>query len=116
VTEIGRRYDGIPREILANPDVLELLLPSLRADIVALEKFRPGPRPTLPIPISAFGGDSDPMTPLADIEAWEEETQAGFEMRIFPGGHFYLDEQRKAVTSEITRIIKPIMAGVEARA
>jgi surfactin synthase thioesterase subunit len=116
VDEIGRRYDGIPREILANPDVLELLLPSLRADIVALEKFQPGPRPPLSIPVSAFGGDSDPMTPPADLMAWEKETQASFKLRIFPGGHFYLDAQRKAVVGEITRLIKPIMAEVEARA
>jgi len=116
VDEIGRRYDGIPREILANPDVLELLLPSLRADIVALEKFQPGPQPPLPIPVSAFGGDSDPMTPPADLKAWEKETQAAFELRIFPGGHFYLDAQRKAVISEIARILTPILTAIEVEA
>lgn len=116
VAEIGRRYDGIPREILANPDVLALLLPSLRADIAALEKFQPGLRPPLPIPVSAFGGDSDPMTPLADIEAWQKETQAAFAMRVFPGGHFYLEAQRKAVVGEITRIIAPVLANAEVEA
>jgi medium-chain acyl-[acyl-carrier-protein] hydrolase len=114
VTEIGRRYGGIPPEILANPDVLELLLPSLRADIVALERYQPPPRPSLPIPISAFGGDADPMTPVSDIEAWENETQAGFKMRIFPGGHFYLDAQRKPVLDEIARIIAPLLAELKA--
>jgi medium-chain acyl-[acyl-carrier-protein] hydrolase len=116
VAEIVRRYGGIPREILANPDVLELLLPSLRADLIALEKFQPGPRPPLPIPVSAFGGDSDLMTPLADLEAWEAETQAAFVLRVFPGGHFYLDAQRKAVVAEVVRTIGPIIAEVEARA
>lgn len=116
VDEIGRRYGGIPPEILANPDVLELLLPCLRADIVALEKFQPGPRPPLPIPVSAFGGDADPMTPRADIEAWERETRAAFELRIFPGGHFYLDAQRKAVIGEIARILAPILTNIEVEA
>ena len=116
VAEIDRRYGGIPREILANPDVLELLLPSLRADIIALEKFQPGPRPPLPIPVSAFGGDSDLMTPPADLEAWEKETQAAFALRIFPGGHFYLDVQREPVVAEVTRIIAPILAHAEIEA
>jgi medium-chain acyl-[acyl-carrier-protein] hydrolase len=116
VAEINRRYGGIPREILADPDVLALLLPSLRADIIALETFQPGPRPPLPIPISAFGGDSDPMTPLVDIEAWKTETQAAFALRIFPGGHFYLDAQRKAVVGEIARIIAPILPDAEVEA
>jgi medium-chain acyl-[acyl-carrier-protein] hydrolase len=115
VAEIDRRYGGIPREILTNPDVLALLLPSLRADINALERFQPGPRPPLSIPVSAFGGDSDPMTPLADIKAWETETQAAFAMRVFPGSHFYLDAQREAVVAEVSRIIRPII-GIEAGA
>ena len=58
VSEINRRYNGIPAEILANPDVLALLLPGLRADLTAIETFRPGPRPPIPIPIAAFGGES----------------------------------------------------------
>jgi surfactin synthase thioesterase subunit len=116
VAEIGRRYGGIPAEILAEPDVIALLLPSLRADIFALEKFQPGPRPPLPIPVSAFGGDSDALTPLSEIEAWEKETQAGFVLRVFPGGHFYLDTQPRAVVSEIMRIIAPVLANAQIEA
>ena len=71
VSEINRRYGGIPSEILANPDVLALLLPGLRADVIALETFRPGPRPPIPIPIFAFGGDADPMTPASHLEEWQ---------------------------------------------
>lgn len=116
VAEIGRRYGAIPAEILTEPDVIALLLPSLRADITALEKFQPRPRPPLPIPVSAFGGDADLLTPPSAIEAWENETQAAFEMRIFPGGHFYLDAQRNAVVSEVTRIIAPMLANSELEA
>jgi medium-chain acyl-[acyl-carrier-protein] hydrolase len=114
VAAIDQRYGGIPREILANPDVLALLLPGLRADMIALETFHPGPRPALTIPISALGGDSDPMTPIAHLQAWKLETQASFSMRVFPGGHFYLDAQRKAVVGEIAHIIAPILAEAEA--
>jgi medium-chain acyl-[acyl-carrier-protein] hydrolase len=113
VAEIGRRYGGIPAEILAEPDVLALLLPCLRADILSLERFQPGPRPPLPMPISAFGGDADLLAPPSAIEAWKQETQAAFEMRIFPGGHFYLDAQRNAVVS---RIIAPMLANAELEA
>jgi surfactin synthase thioesterase subunit len=116
VAEINRRYGGIPREILANPDVLALLLPGLRADMIALEAFRPGPRPPLPMPISAFGGDSDPLTPIAHLEAWRSETQTAFATRVFPGGHFYLDARREEVVGAITEMIAPIVAEVKAEA
>ena len=115
VAEINRRYGGIPSEILANPDVLALLLPGLRADIIALETFRPGSRPPFPIPISAFGGDSDPMTPIAHLEEWKSETQGAFATRVFPGGHFYLDARREVVLLEIARVIAPILAKVKAK-
>jgi medium-chain acyl-[acyl-carrier-protein] hydrolase len=105
VAEINSRYRGIPSAILANPDVLALLLPGLRADIIALESFRPESRPPFPVPISAFGGDRDPMTPIAHLEEWKSETLGDFATRIFPGGHFYLDSQRKAVLAEICRLI-----------
>jgi len=116
VSEINRRYGGIPSEILAHPDVLALLLPGLRADIIALETFRPGPRSPVPIPISAFGGDSDPMTPVSHLQEWKSETQGAFALRVFPGGHFYLDARRKAVAGEIVRLIGPILSKVEAEA
>jgi medium-chain acyl-[acyl-carrier-protein] hydrolase len=105
VGEINRRYGGIPNEILANPDVLALLLPGLRADMIALETFRPGLRPPFPMPVSAFGGDSDPMTPISHLEEWKSETQGAFRLRVFPGGHFYVDAQRAAVIGEIARTI-----------
>jgi surfactin synthase thioesterase subunit len=116
VTQINRRYGGIPSEIIANPDVLALLLPGLRADMIALETFQPGPRPPIPIPIFAFGGDSDPMTPVSHLEEWKSETRSAFALRVFPGGHFYLDAQRKAVAGEVVRLIGPILSNVAAEA
>jgi medium-chain acyl-[acyl-carrier-protein] hydrolase len=108
IAEIDRRYGGIPPEILENPDVLALVLPGLRADMIALETFQPEPRQPLPTPISAFGGDADPMTPVAQLEAWKSETYAGFATRVFPGGHFYLDTQRSELLREISQILARI--------
>ena len=101
VEEIMRRYGGIPPEILREKDVLALLLPALRADVAALETFRPV-RPTpLSCPIVAFGGSSDGLTPMAHLEAWRAETTSNFEICVFPGGHFYLDSERAAVLAKV---------------
>ena len=45
VAEIGRRYGGIPAEVLRHQELLDLLLPSLRADIAAIETHTPVPSP-----------------------------------------------------------------------
>lgn len=101
VAEIDRRYGAIPREILQAPDVLELLLPALRADIRALEAIEgAGPR-KLSTPISAFGGIADPLVPSDLLSGWESWTRGPFRLRLFDGGHFYIDTARAALIGEI---------------
>jgi medium-chain acyl-[acyl-carrier-protein] hydrolase len=107
VAEINSRYGGIAPELLEHKDLLDLLLPCLRADIAALEKFAAPERPPLAIPIAAFGGDSDRQTTVADLEAWAQETTAAFQVRVFPGGHFYLDSGRRRVLAEVDAILRP---------
>ena len=109
VTEINSRYGGIAPEILQHQDVLNLLLPCLRADIAALENFVPPDRSPLNIPIAAFGGDRDHQTPVENLEPWRQETTADFDVRVFPGGHFYLDPLREKVLAEVAAILRSCM-------
>jgi len=101
VSEIQRRYAAIPAEVASEPEVLSLLLPALRADIAALETHVPGFREPLDCPILAFGGADDPLTPRAHLEEWGRHTRCAFAVRLFPGGHFYLDACRDAVLAEV---------------
>jgi medium-chain acyl-[acyl-carrier-protein] hydrolase len=112
--EINRRYGGIPPQIQKEKEVLSLLLPALRADIAALETFRPPPRSPIRCPISAFGGADDALTPRGNLEAWREETTGPFESYVFPGGHFYYEIEREAVLEKLKATLAPMLA--EARA
>jgi medium-chain acyl-[acyl-carrier-protein] hydrolase len=106
VAEIDRRYGGIPAEIAAEPDILDLLLPALRADIAALEMHRPPPlREPLDCPILALGGVDDRLAPRAHLEAWRRETRSDFRVQMFAGGHFYLDQSREAVAAELSKTL-----------
>lgn len=114
LSEINRRYGGIPPELLQHADVLELLLPSLRADMTAIETFLPSPRMTLPCPISAFGGAEDKLTPREHLEAWRGETSRAFRVRTFPGGHFYLDTCREEVLADLSLTLAPMLSATYA--
>lgn len=103
--EIHRRYAAIPPEVASEPDVLALLLPALRADIAALETHAPGVREPLECPIFAMGGSEDSLTPRSHIEEWAGQTRGEFRLRMFPGGHFYLDSCRQAAVAEISRTL-----------
>lgn len=103
VAEIERRYGGIPAEVRQHRDLMELLLPGLRADMTAVETHTFVPGETLRCPITAFGGASDPRATPEQLSAWSTHTSRVHRMRLFPGGHFYLHDAtvRAALVGEI---------------
>jgi len=109
VAEIVARYGGIPPELLSDREMLALLLPSLRADVTAIETFRPPRRPPLGCPITALGGARDRLTPRAHLEAWRSETTGVFRARVFPGDHFYLDSHRSELLADLSTLLTPIL-------
>lgn len=102
IAAISERYQGIPPEILSQEDLLQLVLPGLRADVEALETFNYTERAKIRCPTSVFGGEADPTVSLADLEAWHAEVMAPCDVRVFAGDHFYLNTQSKALLAEIS--------------
>lgn len=92
---------GTDATLLEYPEVLELILPALRADYRAVGDYSRSDGAPLSCPIVAMIGDRDPEVTLAEAEAWAPETSAGFDLRIYPGGHFYLADQAAEVTAAI---------------
>jgi surfactin synthase thioesterase subunit len=109
VAEVDRRYGGMPAEVTRHADLMELLLPPLRADIRALETHRPGLRPPLPCPISAFGGSDDGRVPREHLDAWRSETRGAFRVRVFPGGHFYLEAGHADLLADLSATLAPLL-------
>ena len=101
VAELRRRYDGIPQAVIDNPELLELMLPCLRADFHAYETYTYVSEPPLSCPISAFGGDHDLYVRPAEIAGWRDQTAARFRMRIVQANHFFVQTERDRVISAI---------------
>lgn len=103
-----KELNGIPRELLEQPELMRLLLPGLRADVEAFEtyEFAPGESP-LNVPIVASGGLEDPQVRRGHLEGWASHTSSGFELQTFPGGHFFFHTVRQALIDGITaRLIR----------
>jgi medium-chain acyl-[acyl-carrier-protein] hydrolase len=83
--------------VLAIPELVQIVLPVLRADILVLEGHRHVDEPPIDVPISCFRGESDRHAYVHDFEAWRELTTGPFRHRSFPGGHFFIDSARAAV-------------------
>jgi len=104
-----KRLSGTDSQMLDDDEVLRMILPATRSDYRAAETYRYQPAPPLDCPIVALVGDDDPQVSIDEARSWGEHTTAGFDLRVFPGGHFYLNTHAPAVLRVIT---EHISAGV----
>lgn len=85
-----RRLNGTRQGVLANDELMELLLPILRADLLLGETYCFSSDEPLTSPISVLGGLQDEELSSDDLLAWQEHTSGTFTLRMFEGGHFFL--------------------------
>lgn len=88
------RLEGIPPEVRRNPDLLRVVLPALLADTALYRGYVYREEPPLDCPIFAYGGVADPNVRRDHLDAWRNETTGAFSLRLFPGGHFFIDSAR----------------------
>jgi surfactin synthase thioesterase subunit len=101
--EALRRLEGTPREVLDNPNLLQLILPALREDAAIYRHYIYAEEPPLDCPIRAYGGAEDPNVSRAHLDEWAAQTTAAFGVRVFPGGHFYLQTCRAEFLAALAR-------------
>ncbi len=101
-----RRLEGVPKEILDHEELLKLILPALKADAALYRNYAYLPEPPLPCPIHAYGGEQDPNVHREHLEAWREQTTAGFRLRMFPGGHFFMESDRSRLLAALSEQVQ----------
>ena len=104
LTEI-QRLEGIPKEVLESRELMKLILPALRSDARLYRNYVYTPGPPLDIPIHAFGGLEDPNIRPDHLEAWKEQTNSSFDLRTFPGGHFFIHTERAAFLTALSGVL-----------
>lgn len=95
-----REFNGTPQEVLEHEELMDLLLPLLKADFTMADtyQYREGRRVTCPIAV--FAGVADPHTNAEGIQDWRTYTDAACTEHLFPGDHFFIhtEEQRLLAT------------------
>lgn len=108
-----RELNATPPEALEMPELLDLMMPILRADFRAAETYVPAKRPKLDIPIVAYGGLLDPDVSKDQLLAWADETTAQCTVRMFPGDHFFL---RTAPDNVVATLVRDLTQALQPRA
>jgi hypothetical protein len=100
-------FARVARRVFADDEPRAMYLSAVRGDYRALESYEHLPGATVACPVTALLGDRDPRVSTDDARAWRRFTFAGFEPRLFPGGHFYLDEW----CAEVAGIVRDAFTG-----
>lgn len=101
-----KRFDGTPKEIIENKELLDFFLPMLRADFTMDETYCTPEVVKLSCPILALGGTLDKEADEGAMSKWEEYTTSKFEISMFEGAHFFIRDKEEEVKTRIRNIIK----------
>jgi medium-chain acyl-[acyl-carrier-protein] hydrolase len=101
-----RYLGGTPDEVLSNPDLLELVLPVIRADVEIVRSWGEASRQPLDCPIRAFAASGDRYATPQRVRAWECETASRFSLTVVPGGHIFLRERAWTLFRTITNDLR----------
>jgi surfactin synthase thioesterase subunit len=97
-----QQFNGTNSDLLGDPETLEMILPAIKSDYRAIETYRDTTGRSVNAPIVAIIGDNDPKVTIDEAEAWAEHSTGAFDLRVFPGGHFYLVDQSRQVIQLIS--------------
>ncbi|MBX9607207.1 MAG: putative thioesterase [Gammaproteobacteria bacterium] len=102
-----RRYFEPPQDGWSIAELVEIILPALRADLTMCDMYRYRSEEPLGCPIIALGGDRDLSVPVHDVAAWRDQTSGYFEMQTFPGGHFFINDHLAEVQGRVLSLLQP---------
>ncbi len=106
--EAIERVGGTPKELLEHTELMQLMIPLLRADFGLDQTYAYREALPLSCPIIAFGGLEDAIVSPESLDAWRRQTTNTFSVLSFPGDHFFIHTARELLLDAISRSISSI--------
>jgi len=102
--EALRDLAGTPEEVLNNSELMQWLLPLLRADFRIADQHRAS-QTRIGCPLTVLAGTEDATIPPQDIEAWRNLAAGECEIHWVSGGHFFVERNREWVLERVNAIL-----------
>lgn len=96
------RMGGTPPAVLMHKELVDLMLPILRADFTVYETYTYTREEPLACPITVFGGEQDTLVTVRELQGWREQTHSSFKLCMLPGNHFFLQGSMQQLLQIIT--------------
>ncbi|KAB1928227.1 thioesterase II family protein [Micromonospora noduli] len=97
---------GTPQQVLADPAVMAVVLPPLRADLALAAAWSYSEPEPLSCSIHALVAEGDQGVTAARARLWERETKSAFTLTTFAGDHFFVRDEPAEVLSYLSRELR----------
>ncbi|RZM76729.1 thioesterase II family protein [Pseudoalteromonas rubra] len=102
------KLNGTPKELLEHKELMELLLPLLRADFQIAECYQ-AQATALPCPITVFHGHDDIDISAEQLHGWQDLSEHKIDIHYFNGGHFFINQCRDEVLHTVNQVLGKIV-------
>ncbi|WP_150612875.1 thioesterase II family protein [Pandoraea terrigena] len=106
-----RALGGTPEALLAQPELMAMVLPVIKADFQLCGRYRRPSRAVrapLPVPIHALAGQRDTFAPEV-LDDWRCETSKAYTRTDFEGDHFFVRDDPAHLLAVIANELAPAM-------
>ena len=97
------KLDGTPREVLEHAELMEIMVPLLRADFQLVQTYEYVAEAPLQCPIIAYSGLQDRYVTRDLLLPWKEQTISEFRLHMLPGDHFFLRSSQTPLLGLLAR-------------
>ncbi|MFI6281733.1 thioesterase II family protein [Streptomyces sp. NPDC050988] len=96
---------GLPEALLGHPEWLRALLHVVRDDLALCASAGPSGEPVR-VPLHLFAGADDSLVRVPEVTAWRRYAARGCEVRVLPGGHFFLRTHEGRLLDEVAPLVR----------
>jgi medium-chain acyl-[acyl-carrier-protein] hydrolase len=101
-----RRLGGTPKEVLDNPELMQLVSPLLRADFEACQTHEYVAEPPLDCPLTVLGGLQDADLGRGELEEWRQHTTSTCVVRMLAGDHLFVNTAQFSILSMLVNELR----------
>lgn len=93
---------GVPSKLIEHETFKSTFLPMIKRDLSYLKGYS-GKKEAgvIECPVLTIAAENDPVAPMSKVQAWREYAKNEFEFSVFPGNHFYFEEERKNLIEKL---------------
>ncbi len=111
-----RSVQGTSETVLESREMMDLVVPLIRADLQINDAYRSTAEPPLACPLTVLGGLRDDEARPEELEQWAPYTSQSFTLRMVSGDHFFpFNEARPSALAAVAEALPPTLFAATAK-